>query len=413
MTDPVVVIGGGQAAVQLCLALRKEKYDGAIVVFSNESEPPYHRPPLSKAYITGKADDTKLPMRTESFYPAKTIQLNLDAEVLRIDTSLKTVSIKSGTQAYSFLVIATGAVARPLIIEGRDATGVHELRDIHDARKIKASLESSTQVVVVGAGFIGLEVAAAANTAGKNVTVFDMADRVMGRAVAPLISEWFEKTHRDAGIEIHLGESIKRIVSDKNGRVTGVERNNAEIIEAQMVLVGIGVLPATDIAAAAGLNCDNGVVVDEFCRTSDPYVFAAGDCANHPNVFADGGRVRLESIQNATDQARVIAAAICAEHTSEKTYNTVPWFWSDQAEHSLQMTGLSIDADRHVIRGDPDTGIFSVFHYRQDTLMAVDSVNTARDHMLARKLLTAGISPTIEQAADVNFSLLELVKSSS
>lgn len=412
MSEPVVIVGGGQAAVQLCLALRKEKYDGAIMILSAESEPPYHRPPLSKAYITGKADDSKLPMRPESFYPGKNIQLKLNDEVLSIDTSLKTITSTSGKQAYSSLVIATGAVARPLAIDGRDAEGVHELRDIHDARMIKASLEKATRVAVIGAGFIGLEVAAAANQSGKKVTVFDMADRVMGRAVAPMISHWFEKTHRAAGIDIHLQESIKRIVSNDAGHVVGVERNDSEIIEAQLVLIGIGVLPNSDIAVAAGINCDNGVLVDEYCQTSDPHVYAAGDCANHPNKFADGKQVRLESIQNATDQARVIAAAI-AGSSAAKPYIAVPWFWSDQAEHSLQMTGLSFDADAHVVRGDPDSASFSVFHYRQQRLLAVDSVNASRDHMLARKLLAAGISPTAEQAADTELNLLALVKSAN
>lgn len=411
MTDPVVIVGGGQAAVQLCLALRKEKYDGAIKIFSAESEPPYHRPPLSKAYITGKADDSKLPMRPESFYPGKNIQLCLNDEVLSIDTSAKTITISSGKQAYSSLVIATGAIARPLAIEGRGVKAVYELRDVHDARRIKASLEEASDVAVIGAGFIGLEVAAAARQLGKKVTVFDMADRVMGRAVAPLISHWFEKTHRAAGIDIHLQESVTRIIADDSGRVTGVERNNSEIIDAQLVLIGIGVLPNTDIAAAAGIECDNGVLVDEFCRTSDPHVYAAGDCANHPNIFADGRRVRLESIQNATDQARVIAAAIGPNSATAKPYCAVPWFWSDQAEHSLQMTGLSFDADNHVVRGEPDSAGFSVFHYRQQKLLAVDSVNASRDHMLARKLLVAGVSPTVEQAADTSVNLLDLVKS--
>ena len=413
VSDPVVIVGGGQAAVQLCLALRKEKYDGEIMIFSAESEPPYHRPPLSKAYITGQADDSKLAMRPESFYPAKNIQLKLNDEVLSIDASAKTIASASGKQAYSSLVIATGAVARPLQIEGRDAKAVYELRDIHDARSIKAALEKANHVVVIGAGFIGLEVAAAANQSGKKVTVFDMADRVMGRAVAPLISHWFEKTHRAAGIDIHLQESIKGIVSDDSGHVTGVERNSSEILEAQLVLIGIGVLPNSDIASAAGIQCDNGVVVDKYCRTSNPHIYAAGDCANHPNVFADGRRVRLESIQNATDQARVIASAIVAGGEATRAYGAVPWFWSDQAEHALQMTGLSFDADSYAVRGEPASASFSVFHYRQQQLLAVDSVNSSRDHMLSRKMLAAGVSPTPEQVEDTSFNLLDLVKSAN
>lgn len=414
MTEPVIIVGGGQAAVQLCLALRKEKYTGAITIYSAESDYPYHRPPLSKAYITGKADDENLPMRAESFYSSKNIDLRLNDEVTSIDVANKTVSSASGSQRYSNLVLATGAIARPLSIEGREVQGVFELRDIADARAIKSALPGVSSIAVIGAGFIGLEVAAATSQTGKNVTVFDMADRVMGRAVAPQISHWFEKTHRAAGINIHLNESVVRIVAGDDGVVSGVQRADGSIAEAQLVLIGIGVLPNSEIAASAGVKCENGVLVDEFCRTSSANVFAAGDCANHPNVFADGRQLRLESIQNATDQARVIAKVIASgepESTTEpEPYQAVPWFWSDQAAHSLQMTGLSFDADQYVLRGDPESGSFSVFHYRAKRLLAVDSVSCPRDHMLARKLLAAGISPAPEQAADTQLNLMDLLR---
>ena len=232
----------------------------------------------------------------------------------------------------------------------------------------------------------------------------------MGRAVAPQISHWFEKTHAAAGIDIHLNEGINRIVADDNGAVAAVERADGSLIEAQLVLVGIGVLPATDLAMAAGVQCDNGVLVDEYCRSSDALIYAAGDCANHSNIYAQGRRVRLESIQNATDQARVIARAI-AKPENAAPYQAVPWFWSDQGEHSLQMTGLSFDADKHIVRGNPDSGSFSVFHYKGERLLSVDSVNASRDHMLARKLLAAGVSPTVEQAADIEVNLMELARS--
>jgi len=411
MADPVVIVGGGQAAVQLCIALRKEKYDGDIVVFSEEQELPYHRPPLSKAYITGKTDDEKLAMRPASFYQSRNIDLQLDCRVTSIEPENKRVITDGGQQPYSALVLVTGAIARKLPIEGIDAQGVFELRDFPDARAIKQSAEKKPEVVIIGAGFIGLEAAAALNQIGLVVSVFDTADRVMGRAVSPEVSHWFEEVHREAGISIYLNEGVAKIIVDDNNHVAGVERSDGEVIDATMVLVGVGGLPHTELAQQAGLSCDNGIVVDEFCRTSDPSVFAAGDCASHPNPYAAGRQVRLESVQNATDQARTIAGAIAAENSAKQPqpYHSVPWFWSDQAEHNLQMAGLAFDVDDRVTRGQPSEASFSVFQFHGNQLVAVDSVNAARDHMIARKMLAASISPTAEQVADTEFDLKSLL----
>ena len=413
MTAPVVIVGGGQVAVQLCLALRKEKYAGPVVVCSDESGLPYHRPPLSKAYIVGKTDDEKLLMRPQSFYPSRDIDLRLDCEITSVDAEAKSVTAASGEQLdYRYLVLATGAVSRQLPITGRDSKGVHELRDLTDARQIKQQLSGVKSIAIIGAGFIGLEVAAALNAQGITVTVFDTADRVMGRAVAPEISHWFESTHRAAGITIHLNESVREITASTDGSVSGVVRASGENLSADMVLIGIGVEPHTTLAAAAGLELDNGVSVDEYCRTSNPSIYAAGDCARHPNEFAGGRRLRLESVQKATDHAPTIASAIAAAENNQpphSAYAAVPWFWSDQADHSLQMAGLSYDADARITRGVPDDSSFSVFHFHGDKLLAVDSVNASRDHMLARKLLGAGVSPTAAQAEDVDFDLKTLL----
>jgi 3-phenylpropionate/trans-cinnamate dioxygenase ferredoxin reductase subunit len=412
MADPVVIVGGGQAAVQLCLSLRKSKYDGPIVMYSAEPELPYHRPPLSKGYLLGKTDDDKLPMRPDTFYVAKAIDLKLGVEVTSIDLAAKTVMAGTAQQSYSHLVYATGASARQLPVEGADLGGVHCLRSLAHSRAIKADLEQTDSLVVIGAGFIGLEVAAAARSLGKKVTVFDTADRVMARAVAPDISRWFEQMHADMGVEIRLSEAIDSI-GGADGRVSHVNCTNGEQLAAQMVVIGIGVTPEMAVAEAAGLACDNGVLVDEYCRSSDPFVYAAGDCASHPNRYASRDRIRLESIQNATDQARVIAANIVAGETGQTAeltpYTAVPWFWSDQGDHSLQMTGLSFDAEQFVVRGDPASGSFSVYHYRAGNLLAVDSVNMPRDHMLARKLIEAGVSPDASQAADPDFDLKALL----
>lgn len=404
-----MIVGAGQAGVQLCLALRKEKFEGSVTLYGAETDYPYHRPPLSKSYLTGKDDDAKLPMRPPSFYTSKAIDIRLSEEVKSINTGERTVTSKSGSQSYDHLVLATGARPRQLSIEGSHLHGVNVLRSVNDSRVIKEQLDQASSIVIVGAGFIGLEVAAAAISMGKKVAVFDMADRVMGRAVAPQISTWFEAAHKLAGIDFYLEESISSI-EGSNDRVSGVRRLAGEPIEAQMVLLGIGVVPNAELAETAGLDCNNGIVVDEFCRASEERVFAAGDCANHPNKFADGEAVRLESIQNATDQARVIAAGIVGQPIP---YTAVPWFWSDQGEHSLQMAGLGQSADQFVTRGLPSSSSFSVFHYKGDRLLAVDSVNNPRDHMLARKLLAAGLSPLPEQAQTVDFELKSVLNKPS
>ncbi len=417
MTDPVVIVGGGQAGVQLCLSLRKSKFDGPIVMYSAEADAPYHRPPLSKSFLLDKIGEDKLPMRPESFYPAKSVALHLNQAVTSIDLDARQVLSGNDRQPYSWLLMATGAAPRQLPVDGAELSGVHCLRSLDDSRAIKARLNEVDSLVVIGAGFIGLEVAAAARSLGKNVTVFDTADRVMARAVAPAISQWYQDMHLQSGVSLRLGEAISSI-GGNNGQVTHVNCADGEVLDAQMVVVGIGVIPDTGLAEAAGLHCYNGVVVDEFCRTSDPFVFAAGDCANHPNPFAAVDRLRLESIQNATDQARVAAANIAAlasggaaESSSLTSYKAVPWFWSDQGEHSLQMAGLSFDADEYVMRGESTANSFSVYHYRSGKLLAVDSVNMPRDHMLARKLIEAGVSPGAEQAGDSAFDLKALLPS--
>lgn len=399
------MVGAGQAAVQLCLALRKEKFDGPVTVFSEENQYPYHRPPLSKSYLLGKDDSSKLPMRPESFYAAKNVAMRLNEKITRVDPASRTVFSEAGEYHYDHLLLATGARPRPLPINGSDLSGVCELRDVDHANAIAQGLRTAKSVVIIGAGFIGLEVASAARAMGKEVTVLDMADRVMARAVAPQVSTWFEQTHRAAGIDIRLGQRVTAI-HGVDGAVAEVELPDGSRMEAQLVIIGVGVIPNTGLAEQAGLACDNGIVVNEFCRTSDEAIFAAGDCANHPNPFAGGRAVRLESIQNATDQARVVAAGVAG---NSKPYNSVPWFWSDQGAHSLQMTGLSFDADNHVIRGNMDSGVFSVFHFKSEKLLAVDSINMPRDHMLARKLLTAGISPAQEQVEDPGFELKSLI----
>ncbi len=404
MSDPIIIVGGGQAAVQLCLALRKEKVNAPVLMMSEESEYPYHRPPLSKSFLTGETDEDKLLMRPETFYDSKQIDVELNTQVRSIDTSARTVSTASGEKSYQSLVLVTGARPRQLPLPGASLEGVHLLRDLQHSKNIKSALNTAQHIVVVGAGFIGLEFAAVAAGMNKAVTVFDMADRVMARAVSPDVSSWFEKTHRRQGVDIRLNDSISEILGESS--VSQVKTASGDLLPCDLLLIGVGVIPNDDLANAAGITCDNGIVVNEFCETSASDVYAAGDCANHPNPFAQGNRVRLESIQNATDQARVVASAIAGNKTP---YQSVPWFWSDQAGHSLQMAGLSNSSNQFVVRGDIEGESFSVFHYSAGQLQSVDSVNSPRDHMLARKLIGGQISPAIEQAADVNFELKSLL----
>lgn len=408
--EPVIIVGGGQAAVQLCLALRKEKVSSPVLMLSEESEYPYHRPPLSKSFLSGETDLEKLTMRPASFYQSKDVQVELNAQVTEIDPGNKTVTTNKATHNFQSLVIATGARPRPLPVPGAELAGVHLLRDIEHSIKIKSELASAANVVVIGAGFIGLEFAAVANAMKKRVTVFDTADRVMARAVSPDVSVWFEKTHSANGIAIRLNDSVAAIEGDS--AVQRIITADGKKMDCDLLVIGIGVVPNSELADNANITCDNGIVVNEFCETSAPDIYAVGDVASHPNPFSGSKMVRLESVQNATDQARVVASVISG---NKKPYESVPWFWSDQGEHSLQMTGLSDNADQFV-RRDPKPAdnaaspeSFSVFHYRAGILQSVDSVNSPRDHMLARKLIANNVSPTPEQAADPDFELKSLL----
>ncbi len=413
-SDAIVIVGGGQAAVQACLSLRKEKVTAPVIVLSEESEYPYHRPPLSKSYLSGETDDAKLTMRPAAFYESRDVHINLNHTVTSVNAVDQVVSTQASDINYGSLILATGARPRPLLLAGADLEGVHLLRDVQQSRKIKQELETARNVVVIGAGFIGLEFAAVArslsvNDAERRVSVFEVQDRVMSRAVSAEVSSWFEQMHRDNGIEIHLQESVTRLNSQPgNGgqKISSIVTASGREVECDLLLVGIGVEPNVELALEADMICENGIRVNEFCETSAPNVFAIGDCAFHPNPFYGNKMIRLESVQNATDQARTVAAAIAGR---KKPYHSVPWFWSDQGEHSLQMTGLSDNADLFVRRDGDSANSFSVFHFSADRLQSVDSVNCPRHHMLARKLISELTSPTPEQVADPQFDLKSLI----
>ena len=400
----VIVIGGGHAGSQVAASLRADGYDGPLTLISAERDIPYQRPPLSKAFLKDAKHDL-LPLRPQSFYDKERIALRLGVEVTALDLAAGTVTLSDGAVlAFDRVVLATGARPRLPAIAGIEADGVLTLRHAADARAIRDRIAAANDVVVIGGGFIGLEIAATARLLGKTVTVLEAADRLMGRVVAPEISRHFLELHRGWGSDIRLKTPVGHIVSE-GSRVTGVATADDAVIAADLAIVGIGVLPNVELAQSAGLALDNGILVNEFMETSVPEVLAIGDVVSFEH-WELGRRVRLESVQNAVDQGKTAAATIVGKRHA---YREVPWFWSDQGDVKLQMVGLSQQATASVVRGKPEAGAFSVFHYAGSKLVAIDSVNRPTDHMVGRRLLAAAISPTPEMVADEGSDLKALI----
>lgn len=401
-TESIVVVGNGQAGIQLVDSLRKEGFAGTITVIGEEAHFPYHRPPLSKDYMAVGKDPKPLPLRAENFFADNAVDSRLGVQATRINRPARTLNLSDGSAVpYSKLVLATGAANRELSVPGSDLAGIYGLRTLSDAEAVHARLEHIGSVVIIGAGFIGLEFAAAARQRGLEVTVLEFADRPMGRVLSPVMSNWFAQAHREQGVNLRLGEGIMSFQGTDDGHVSAAVGTTGTAYPADLVLVGIGVLPRAELAVAAGLEVENGIVVDSSMRTRDPEIFALGDCANYPNHQA-GGRTRLESVQNATDQARHTAKSILG-HRDE--YTELPWFWSTQGDLKLQIAGIVRPGDQTVLRGDPATGKFSVFCFRNDRLAGVESVNQPGDHMAARRLLAQEHTVSQEQAADLGFDL--------
>jgi 3-phenylpropionate/trans-cinnamate dioxygenase ferredoxin reductase component len=400
----IVIIGAGHAGVQTAASLRDEGFDGTIRLIDAGCALPYQRPPLSKAFLKGEASKDSIVLRGEAFYSEKGIELALGESVTSIDRSARRVMLRSGSSLpYDHLVIATGARARELAVSGADLAGVHNLRDLADAERIKAGMERSRHIVVIGAGFIGLEFAAVAAKLGAEVTVLEARPRVMMRAISEPMSEAFQARHKALGVTLCLSTGVAAL-NGKAGRVSSVETSDGRRIAADMVVTGIGVLADDRLAADAGLTLGNGIRVDAHLTTSDPAVSAVGDNNNHPNPFF-GQRIRLESVQNAVDQAKCLARNITGK---TEAYRAIPWFWSDQADLKLQIAGVSPGITRHALRGDPESGAFSVFGFEGGQLKVVESVNKPADHMVARRLISEGIRLSPEQAEDSSFDLRAL-----
>lgn len=405
----IVIIGAGQAGVQTAEALRSSGYEGSITLLGDEAEGPYHRPPLSKAWLAGDMEAAQLVMRAPEMLARKHIELRTGVTVTGIDRAAQRVLLADGTSlAYSGLLLATGSTPRRLALPGGDAAGVLALRSKADANamaeRMALCIEKNLPVVVIGGGFIGLEVAATARKKGLAVTVLEAAPRLLGRVLAPKLSDWYAELHRSHGVNLVFDARIAALNVGADGAVTGVQMADGTVHPAGLVVVGIGVNANDQLAQAAGLECERGIVVDACGRTSDPAIVAAGDCT--ARRLPDGSLLRLESVQNATEQGKSAAAALLGQ---DRPFTATPWFWSDQYDKKLQMAGLSTGADQWAVRGDMAANSFSVYHFKGEQLLAVDSVNAAKEHLQARKLLDAGVSPTLAQAADTGFDLGSLL----
>ena len=411
MSPGTLIVGASQAGLQLAVSLRALGDEEPITLVGAEQHPPYQRPPLSKAYLSGGIDASALPFRTSEFYSQAGIDLVCGERVTSIELSRRgrevsgVAATRTGrTLPFDRLALAVGGRPRRLQVPGDRLDGITYLRDVDDATRVRTRLDSATQVVIVGGGFIGLEAAAAARAAGKAVTVVEAAERLLSRAVAPVVSEFYRWAHARRGTTVLLSTRVTAFIGD-DGHVSGVQLGDGTVLPADLVLVGVGLVPRTELAEQLGLECDGGIVVNAHARTSEPAIVAAGDCTVLPHPVTGEGLVRLESVQNAVAQARVAAATLVGRPEDSQA---VPWFWSDQHDLKLQIAGLNHGYDRCVVRGEPETEQFSVLYYRDGRLLAVDAVNRTVDYMTVRKALSEGASIDADMAVNPGVPLKSL-----
>jgi len=401
----MVIIGAGHAAGQAAASLRQEKYAGPITIVGDEPHVPYQRPPLSKQYLSGEQSIERVYLRPAKFYEDKDITLKLGVTVTSIDRAGKTVSLDNGeTLEYEKLIISTGSRARKLSIEGSDLKGIHYLRTIADVDAIAADMQADKNLVIVGGGYIGLEVASVGVEKGLNVHVLEMESRILQRVTTPEMSSYYHKLHEGRGVNIHTETGVTGFSGE--GRVQQVLCGD-ESFAADLVIVGIGIIPNIEIAKAAGLDIENGILVDDHCQTSDPDIYAAGDCTNHPNALLDR-RLRLESVPNAMEQARTCAANILG---GDKTYASMPWFWSDQYELKLQMVGFSADGDEQVLRGSMADNKFAVFYLNNGKVVAADAVNSPKEFMVCKQIIGKAVDRAM--LADLDVDIKEVLASAT
>jgi 3-phenylpropionate/trans-cinnamate dioxygenase ferredoxin reductase subunit len=401
----IVIVGAGQAAAAAIDTLRRKRFTGAIALVGEEDSCPYQRPPLSKKYLAGALAHERLLIRPPHFYTEHAIEMHLGRRVTRIERAAQRICLDDGTALpYDELLLATGSRPRALSAPGADLPGVHFLRTVKDVEAIRGDCARARHVVIVGGGYIGLEVAATCRELGLDTTVLEMADRTMNRVTCPEVSAFVQAEHARHGVNIVCNMRVRAIAADaSSGRARAVICEDGTEYRADLVVVGVGVAPADEVASAAGLDCANGITVDEFCRTSDPRILAAGDCCIHPSPHY-GRRVRLESVDNAFEQGTSAALSLLG---TPAVHDKVPWFWSDQYDLKLIIVGLNHGYDTLVMRGAPAQRTFSACYLANGELIAVDTVNSAKDQMAARKLIAARARPSLDKLADPNLPLRE------
>jgi len=407
MPKTCIIIGASHAAAELAPSLRQEGWDGRILIIGDEPYLPYHRPTLSKAFLSGEKSVDDILIRPEAVYEKNNIEFMLNVRVASINRAENTITLTSGEELdYDKLALCTGSRVRTVPLPGIDLAGIHYLRDLAQVEGIMQDVGEGKHAVIVGGGYIGLETAAVLRKLGMDVTVLEMASRVLARVTAPEISEFYSRMHTEEGVNILTEVAVSGFEGDE--RVSRVICSNGQSLSADLVIIGVGILPNVELAQAAGLQVDNGIIVDEYCLTSDPDIVAAGDCTSHPNALYNQ-RLRLESVPNATEQGKTAAASICDK---KNAYQALPWFWSDQYDVKLRIAGLSQGYDKVIIRGNRHIGRnFTAFYLKEGKLIAADCINTAKDFMISKALLSKEISVTPEALADEAFDLKQLLNS--
>lgn len=400
----LVIIGTGQSAAQCALTLRRNMFKDNITMIGEEKHLPYQRPPLSKEFLSGEVSLERVFMKSKEFFDQNDVTIFTSTPVISIDRNKKILSLSNQEDlTYNKLVIATGSRVRKLNVEGSSLKNISYLRSIEDANRLKEYFKFGKKLVIVGAGYVGLEVAATAVKKGINVTLIEMENRIMSRTVDPVISKYFDSLHRQNGVEIFLEAALEKF--EGKDAVERVICSNGQIIEADGVLIGVGILPNQELAESAGLNCNNGILVDEFGRTEDTSIFACGDCTNHPNTYLNKN-LRLESVHNALEQAKTVAMSLLGK---QEKYNQVPWFWSDQYDKKLQIVGFSDDHDELVIRGSIEEDNFMLFFLKEGKLIAVNAVNNPKEFLICKKLVANKQKISSDAISNQSVDLKELL----
>jgi len=405
--DSVIIIGAGQAAAQTAASLRQGGYDGAITIIGDEPSLPYQRPPLSKAYLKGELEEERLYFKNADWYDSQNVTVLTNTRVIAVNVVAQTITTdKAQGHSYTHLVFATGSRNRQLPMDGAEIENVFGLRSLEDVDQLRPHVGEGKNLVIIGAGYIGLETAAVARTLGAKVTVLELADRVLARVTSPVISEYYENLHSRHGVDIRTATQTASIDAT-DGKVSSITLSTGEVLPCDALLVGIGILPNVELAKDAGVTCEDGILVDENARTNIANIFAAGDCAKR-NILPYGRVGRLESVHNAIEQGKQIAAAILEKATPKLD---CPWFWSDQYNIKLQIAGLSTDYDNYVIRGDVAADKFAVFYFKDDVLIAADAINSPPDFMTAKRLIMAKAKVRADHLANPEMSLKEIMSS--